>query len=151
MVGILVVNVLAFGMGNVDSDGIVGKWLSQKKDAHIEIEKAANGTYEGRIVWLAEPNYPVDDQEANKPKHDRHNPDVAKQQQPIVGLRILEGFSYDSDGVWKGGTVYDPETGKTYKCKLTLKNGTGLEVRGYIGTPMLGRTEQWSRLAEDKK
>jgi uncharacterized protein (DUF2147 family) len=57
----------------------------------------------------------------------------------------LDGFDYAGEGKWKNGRVYDPNSGKTYKCKLTLVDENTLELRGYIGISLLGRTETWSR------
>jgi len=71
---------------------------------------------------------------------------------------VLKGFSYDaSDDKWDGGTIYDPENGKTYKCVIRIadekaSNGmTKLNVRGYIGIPALGRTTVWVRVPKDKQ
>lgn len=65
---------------------------------------------------------------------------------PIVGLKILDGFR-DEDGAYVGGTILDPENGKTYRSRMTLTgDGTALEVRGYIGVPAFGRTQTWTRV-----
>ena len=54
--------------------------------------------------------------------------------------------SYGDKAVFEGGDVLDPNNGKVYKAKLKLiDNGSKLEVRGYIGLPMLGRTQTWQR------
>jgi uncharacterized protein (DUF2147 family) len=47
--------------------------------------------------------------------------------------------------MWKGGTIYDPDNGKLYKCKMTLTEPKRLEVRGYIGFSFIGRTVVWTR------
>ena len=83
--------------------------------------------------------------ENGKPKVDNNNPDKNKQNLPIIGLIILEDFSFDGDDEWKYGTIYDPESGKTYDCNLTLKSKNILHVRGYIGISLFGRTETWTR------
>lgn len=65
---------------------------------------------------------------------------------PIIGLRILNGFR-EEDGTYVGGTILDPENGKTYRSRMTLSSdGTALEVRGYIGLPAFGRTQTWTRV-----
>jgi uncharacterized protein (DUF2147 family) len=79
-----------------------------------------------------------------KPKVDRNNPENSKQNQPIIGLVILKNFRFDDDE-WQEGTIYDPESGKTYDCNLTLKDKNTLRVRGYIGISLFGRTEKWTR------
>lgn len=130
-------------------DSVVGKWLDGKGKAHIEIYKDA-GKYFGKIVWLKEPVYPADDAKgmAGKTKVDRENPDAAKRSQPILGLAILRGFTYSGGKAWENGLIYDPENGKDYKCKLTLKDADHLDVRGFIGFSLIGRTEHWTKVKE---
>jgi uncharacterized protein (DUF2147 family) len=57
----------------------------------------------------------------------------------------LSGFAYEGKNHWKEGRIYDPETGKTYSCKMTLKKPDELEVRGFIGLSIIGRTVVWTR------
>ncbi|URI09654.1 DUF2147 domain-containing protein [Aquincola tertiaricarbonis] len=67
---------------------------------------------------------------------------------PISGLTIVRNVKAGSDGaVWEGGEILDPNNGKTYKVRLKpVDGGKKLEVRGYIGTPLLGRTQTWLRV-----
>jgi uncharacterized protein (DUF2147 family) len=96
--------------------------------------------YFGKIIWLQEPN-----NEKGQPKLDANNPDPAKKNKPILGSLILRNFQYDN-GEWNNGKIYDPMNGKEYKCIIKLKEPNTLNVRGYIGFSMLGRTEVWTRL-----
>ena len=67
---------------------------------------------------------------------------------PKIGLEIIRG-GQQSDGkaVWEGGKILDPENGKNYSLRLTpIEGGKKLEVRGYIGAPILGRTQTWIRV-----
>lgn len=65
--------------------------------------------------------------------------------QPVVGMTILWGLRQDGDE-WSGGKILDPNNGKTYKCKMRLvEDGSKLEVRGFIGFSLLGRTQTWIR------
>ena len=125
-------------------NAILGLWTTEDGRARIAIVED-KGVYSGTIVWLKEPTYTADDAEAGQPRHDRHNPDPAKQHRPILGLALIEGFVFDGDGTWVNGTIYDPENGKTYKCKLTLVESDKLHVRGYIGFSLIGRTTVWTR------
>ncbi|RXZ34064.1 DUF2147 domain-containing protein [Oxalobacteraceae bacterium CAVE-383] len=69
----------------------------------------------------------------------------ALKDQPIIGMTILTGLKKDGDG-YSGGRIVDPASGKTYKSKLTVaEDGRKLNLRGYIGVPMLGRTQIWLR------
>ncbi|MEZ4903344.1 MAG: DUF2147 domain-containing protein [Spirosomataceae bacterium] len=89
-----------------------------------------------------EPNDPV----TNKPKLDKNNPDTQKKTLPILGLVNLKDFKYDGDNLWENGKIYDPENGKEYSCKMRLINQNQLDVRGYIGISLMGRTDSWTRV-----
>jgi uncharacterized protein (DUF2147 family) len=68
-----------------------------------------------------------------------------RKDQPVQGMTILTGLRRDGDR-WSGGRILDPENGKTYSSQLRLLDeGRRLEMRGYIGTPMIGRTQVWHR------
>jgi uncharacterized protein (DUF2147 family) len=138
-----------------DGDTILGLWATDPEgeggQAHIEITKAG-GKYAGNIVWLEEPLYTEDDEdgEVGEPKIDKNNPDDALQSRPIMGLQLMQGFIYDGKGTWKKGTIYDPDNGKTYKCKLRIGDEGELKVRGYIGFSMIGRTSEWTRVENEE-
>ena len=71
-----------------------------------------------------------------------------RKNQPKVGLEIIRGGKKaDGKDVWEGGKILDPENGKEYSLRLTpTDGGRKLEVRGYIGAPILGRTQVWNRI-----
>ena len=58
-----------------------------------------------------------------------------------MGLDLLSQYQY-KDGKWQG-QLYDPESGKTYKSQITLRSDGKLQMRGYVGAPMFGRTAVW--------
>ena len=69
--------------------------------------------------------------------------------QPIVGMTIMRSVKQDADdkGLWDGGDILDPKNGKVYKVRLKpIEEGKKLEVRGYIGAPLFGRTQTWIRV-----
>jgi uncharacterized protein (DUF2147 family) len=138
----------AAGSADKSADAILGIWVTEGGKAHVEVT-GTDGEYQGRIVWLKEPDYPADDKQgmAGQAKVDRDNPDARLRNRPIIGLPLVSGFHYAGDGVWTGGTIYDPESGKTYRCKITLRKDGSLNVRGYIGFSLFGRTTVWTRLA----
>lgn len=71
--------------------------------------------------------------------------DGARKNQPIEGMTIMWGVTKDDD-VWDGGKILDPKNGKQYKVKLTLTDGgQKLDVHGYIGFALLGRSQVWER------
>lgn len=123
------------------ADDVLGVWLNQDGDAHVEISKR-DGKYYGKIVWIKEPI----DSETGKPKTDKHNPDPKLKTRPTLGLEILKGFSFDGKKEWSGGEIYDPKTGKTYSSFMAFENKDKLKIRGYIGVSLLGRTTQWTRV-----
>ncbi|MDJ0839656.1 MAG: DUF2147 domain-containing protein [Acidobacteriota bacterium] len=125
-----------------DADAILGIWKTDEGDS-MEIFKC-DDHYCARISDLVEKIYPADDAMAGKPKVDRENPDESKRDQPIIGLQFMSGFTFNGK-IWSGGSIYDPNNGKTYKCKITMVNDKKLKVRGYIGVSVLGRTEIWTR------
>lgn len=123
------------------ADLILGKWLNEDKDAHIEVYKEA-GKFFGKIVWLKEPN----DEVTGKPKVDDDNPDVTLQSRPVMGLVILKDFIFDGDEEWEDGTIYDPKNGKTYDCYMEIDDEGILKIRGYIGFSWIGRSSYWTRV-----
>lgn len=129
-----------------NANAILGIWVTEGGKSHVEIV-LKNGHYAGNIVWLKEPDYPADDKQgmAGKPKVDRENPEIALRIRPVIGLPLLSGFRYSGDNVWSDGSIYDPESGKTYRCKMTLMKNGELKVRGYIGFSLFGRTTVWTR------
>jgi uncharacterized protein (DUF2147 family) len=136
-----------------DADDLLGRWLTPESEdgrVHVEFTKTG-GKYSGAIVWLEKPTYPDDDEEgmAGQPKVDRENPDPKLRKRPIIGLAIAEGFTFDGDDLWQGGTIYDPVSGKTYKCKIRIiDDGKTIKVRGFIGFSLIGRTELWTRVEQ---
>lgn len=138
----LLATMLCFSLlalAKTNPDDIIGVWLSANGQAHLQIYKEAD-KYFGKLVWLKDPN-----NAKGGPKVDANNPDESLRTKPLLGLVILRNFKYD-DGEWSGGRVYDPQNGKDYKCYMKLKDAKTLNVRGYIGFSLLGRTEVWTRV-----
>jgi uncharacterized protein (DUF2147 family) len=125
-----------------NADAIVGTWLVQDGSAKIAILEDG-GHYHGRIVWLREPN---DSQ--GRPVRDTNNPDARLRSRPQMGLMLLTDFAYDGGNLWNDGEIYDPDSGSTYSCKITLKDRQTMQVRGYIGFSLFGRTETWTRVPD---
>lgn len=119
-------------------DKIEGLWYNAEKTAKINIFKAKDDKFYGNIVWLKEPN------EAGHPKTDKKNPKESLRTQPMMNLQILRHFKKDGDKGYNDGEIYDPKTGKTYSSKITY-NGNSLDVRGFVGISLIGRTTTWER------
>jgi uncharacterized protein (DUF2147 family) len=127
-------------------DDVVGTWLNQDKDAKIQIMKCGD-KYCGKIVWLKEPTYPPGSKDGTPgtEKIDHKNPDPALRKTPTLGLMIVKDMTYAGDDLWKDGKVYDPKSGKTYNAKMTLISPTQLNLRGFIGFSLIGRTDKWTK------
>jgi uncharacterized protein (DUF2147 family) len=72
-----------------------------------------------------------------------------RKDKPVLGMTILRNLkqSADDKGLWDGGDVLDPNNGKLYKARLKpIDGGKKMELRGYIGMPLLGRTQTWVRV-----
>lgn len=127
------------------SDTPIGTWTqvddaTGKPKSIIEITEQPDGELQGvvkQVLFSDQGTNPICD----KCEGERHN-------KPIDGMVIMWGVKKDGD-VWDGGQILDPGKGKTYKVKLSLSDdGQKLDVRGYIGMPMLGRTQTWIRKAD---
>ena len=128
------------------ADDILGVWDNQEKSAKIELFKCGE-KYCGKIVELKEPNYPEGSEEGvpGTPKLDNNNPDSNLRKTPRLGLAIVRDFVHAGGNKWVDGKVYDPKKGKTYSGKMTLVSPNKLEMRGFIGISLLGRTATWTR------
>jgi uncharacterized protein (DUF2147 family) len=121
-----------------EADAILGDWYTENSKALVQIYKSGE-VYNGKIIWLKEPTY-----EDGTEKRDKNNPDESKQQDKIIGLNLVKDFTYKGNQKWVDGTIYDPDNGKTYSCKMTL-DGDALKVRGFIGISLIGRSQVWQR------
>lgn len=118
---------------------IEGKWKTIDDETGVakslvEIYKKSNGQYYGKISQLLAK---VENENCVKCSDDRKN-------KPLEGLEIIRGLK-KSGSEFTGGTITDPKTGKTYKCTIT-RDGDKLNVRGYIGFSLIGRTQTWHKV-----
>jgi uncharacterized protein (DUF2147 family) len=115
---------------------IIGKWLSQDKEAMIEIYEN-QGKYFGKFVWLKKAS-----DAKGQPLTDTENPNAALKKHPLINLVMLSNMIF-ADKKWKGGTIYNPDSGKSYKCEMWQPTSQTLKVRGYLG--LFYGTETWTR------
>ncbi len=126
--------ITLFGIAKASqADDIIGTYWSPEKDGKIEIYKVGE-KYFGKIIWSA------------NPRTDDKNPDETQRSRELVGSTFLHDFDFDGKNTWTDGTIYDPKSGKTYNCKITMNDNGNLNVRGYVGISLLGRTETFSRI-----
>jgi uncharacterized protein (DUF2147 family) len=139
--GIILLMAMAIGFyaSAQKADAILGQWANPNGQDHILIYKRGN-KYFGKLDWIKVPN-----DEQGKPKTDKNNPDKALQSRPDLGLELLKDFTFDGEKVYEDGTIYDPKSGKTYSCKMTL-DGNSLKIRGFVVFSLFGRSEVWTRV-----
>jgi uncharacterized protein (DUF2147 family) len=103
----------------------------------IEIEDVA-GTLQGKVLKIY-------DRPGDNPGHLCRNCSGDLKDKPVIGMTLIQGLTRDGD-TWDGGTILDPDTGNTYSAEMhLLDNGQKLEVRGYFGISLLGRSQTWVR------
>lgn len=144
---LVILSLLIFLSAQAQSaDSILGYYLTQDGDSQVNIFKGTNGKYYGKIIWLKNPY-----EDDGRIKLDDENPDKKLQARTIMGLQLLSAFDYDADDKeWEDGTIYDPKSGNTYKCYMWFdeKNSNILNVKGYIGFSLIGRSVTWIRESE---
>ena len=132
----LLITIICQGQSN----DILGVWLEEKKESKIEVYKKDNSFF-GKIIWLKEP---LD--EDGKIKLDKKNPNNSMRENPINGLVIMKDLKYKKKGEWSDGKIYDARSGKTYSLEVYMKNVNKLDLRGYLGFTLFGKTTTWTRV-----
>jgi uncharacterized protein (DUF2147 family) len=134
------ISILAAAVSSRATNTVSAVGLWKNEDATFEIFED-HGKLSGKIVALREPRTPE-----GKAKTDIHNPDASKRERPIIGLVFMSGFTRKSDTRWENGTIYDPKTGTTYSCIMEVDGPDKMNVRGFVGISLLGRTAVWARV-----
>jgi uncharacterized protein (DUF2147 family) len=122
----------------------VGVWKTiddKTKTERAQIRISDNGgTLSGRIEKLLAPDAKPDGV-CDKCTDDRKD-------KPLIGLEIVRGVKKAESGdAWEGGTILDAAEGKVYRVRMTpIEGGAKMEVRGYVGAPLFGRTQTWIRV-----
>ena len=123
----------------------LGLWNSiddatNKPKAEIRIVMNASGGLSGVVEKALDP----------KPGAEPNCVDCTddRKGKPKIGMEIIRGgVKKEGKDIWEDGKILDPENGKNYSLRLTpIDGGKKLEVRGYMGTPLLGRTQTWVRV-----
>jgi uncharacterized protein (DUF2147 family) len=125
-----------------DGDSPAGLWKtiddkSGKERALVRIVEI-NGVFEGKVEKIF-------DRPGDDPEHLCRRCDGERKNKPIVGMTFMWGLKKDGDQ-YDGGEIFDPNMGIVYRGRLRLKDGgRKLEVRGYIGLSLFGRSQTWLR------
>jgi len=120
------------------ADRIIGEWINEEKDTRIEIYKEGE-EYFGRLLW-SEDLYEADGKTSRK---DVRNTNEKLRGRNLLHVNLLNNFVFSED-LWDDGKMYDPKSGKTYHCLIRLRQEK-MEVRSYVGFPLLGRSTYWDR------
>jgi uncharacterized protein (DUF2147 family) len=136
--------LLAAGLARAQNTP-VGVWKtidddSKKEKSLIRITESG-GVLTGKLEKFLDP--------ATKPDVVCKDCSDERKDQPILGMTLIRNVkpSEGEKGQWDGGDILDPNNGKVYRVRLRpIDGGARLDVRGYIGTPMLGRTQTWVRV-----
>ena len=126
----------AAAAGAVSPESALGHWQTESRHGVVEITRCG-GSICGRLLTS-------DGIRANPNLTDLKNADAAKRTRPLKGIMMLSGFTRD-DASWSGGTIYNPENGKTYTSTVTPEGPDRLKVRGCIFVPLC-KTQSWTRL-----
>ncbi len=124
------------------ADAIVGTWRTADGQGDVEIERCGDA-FCGSLVRVEVEGVDV--------PRDVNNPDPDQRRRRLKGLRIVSGLEYDGGGEWKDGSIYDPDSGHTYKARAELEGPDTLKLRGYVLVPLFGRTETWYRVGSGKE
>lgn len=142
---LLVVVVLIFSVkikAQNKADVILGKWESTEKNLIVEVYKQ-DEIFKAKIVWFLDE---VNDSLVNT-RLDVKNPDINLRSRKIIGIDVLTGMTYNAkQNKWTGGKIYDSNSGKTFNATVWLINSNLMNVRGFYGIRLFGKSLQFTRL-----
>lgn len=124
-------------------EDILGTWITAKEnDNQIIVEfYEKNGKIAGKIVSLTNRF-----DENGELKKDTKNPNNELKTRTLEGIDFVYGFDYnESKDNYINGSIYHPGEGKTYSCTIKIRDDGKLDVRGYVGIPLLGKTQVWEK------
>ncbi|MEM7058169.1 MAG: DUF2147 domain-containing protein [Pseudomonadota bacterium] len=125
-------------------DAAHGYWLTQNGKAIIHMVPCGAQTC-GQMVWTASPR-----DEAGKLKLDVKNNDDALRARPVCGLQLVGGMKLKDAGSWQDGWIYNPRDGETYSAEISAVSADELKVRGFLGIKLLGKSQIWTRVTDDR-
>lgn len=138
----LLLATLIFAVSNAIAATPVGLWktiddVTGQPKSIVSINESADHQLTGKVIKLFKDPKRL----CTACEGENHN-------KPIVGLTVMHGLKPSKEqGLWEEGEILDPKTGKVYHCTLrVLENGNKLQVRGYIGLPLFGRSQTWERV-----
>lgn len=125
------------GVAQAADADISGIWWSPRRDAKMELYIEPNGSLAGRLIAM--PPRTAQDTDVK-------NPDTRLRQRKVLGLVIFSGFRPETRNRWVDGKAYDPESGGTFSARISLEDSEHVIIRGYLGLPLFGRNETFTRV-----
>lgn len=125
---------------SVEAQSVIGKWktiddVSGEVKSIVQIYEE-NGKIYGKVIEIMD---------ASKRNRLCENCPGVLKNKPVLGLKIINGLEKNGSS-YENGKILDPESGKEYKCYISLEDDKTLKVRGYIGISLMGRTQYWKRI-----
>ena len=133
---LMIVAAAALAAAGPAPEAALGRWKTESRNGIVAIERCGASIC-GNLLTS-------DGLRANPALTDINNKNPAQRNRPLRGLSMLSGFTR-GDGEWTGGTIYNPEDGKTYSAKVTPQGPNTLKVRGCIFVPLC-KTQIWTRV-----
>lgn len=135
---ILILHLLLFT--SLSAQSVIGKWktiddVSGEVKSIVQIYEE-NGKIYGKVIEIMD---------ASKRNRLCENCPGVLKNKPVLGLKIINGLEKNGSS-YENGKILDPESGKEYKCYISLEDDKTLKVRGYIGISLMGRTQYWKRI-----
>ncbi len=135
-------NSSLLAQNSLKPDDLCGEWWTPDNDGKILFFKEGT-TYSGKVTFIRKNIDP----ETGKQKLDKHNPDPALRNRPVINLVLFYNFRYDnSKGKYADGKLYDSDTGNTYSCWIRLVNKSVLELHGFVGFSLIGKSVYFTRV-----
>jgi uncharacterized protein (DUF2147 family) len=135
---------------SAQTPSVMGTWLTASGIAQVRIGPCpdpANGPICGLVAGLINPKGPDGNAVAPDMATDYRNPDPALRTRKVIGMPLIWGFKKTADpNAFEDGHIYNGENGKTYNANISLQPDGKLRLRGYVGTPMFGETQLWTRV-----
>jgi uncharacterized protein (DUF2147 family) len=135
---------------SAQTGSVMGVWLTASGVARVRIspcDSPANGPVCGTIVGLINPKGPDGQIVAPDMATDYRNPDPNLRGRKVIGMPLIWGFKKTADpNAFEEGHIYNGENGKVYTANISLQSDGTLRLRGYVGSPLFGETQIWTRV-----
>jgi uncharacterized protein (DUF2147 family) len=149
---LLVSFVLLASSASAQQSGVFGTWLTASGVAQVKIEpcpNSQNGPLCGFIVGLINPKGPDGKVVPPDVATDYRNENASLRSRKVIGMPLIWGFKSTGDpNTFESGQIYNGENGKIYNANISLQADGTLRLRGYVGTPLFGETQVWTRVRQ---